>query len=279
MKRKLLGLLLLSMATSLWFFSAGNTSADHGGPHVTAAPLPTVYTCYDLEKGEDVKTDVTLITKSYGKDAVQVRELVMLCELSTMYPFGHGYVPAPPPVADTAIFACYALRGGSNPNEAAILTTPSFGSDAVVVGTSHLMCEAARKHVTNAAGATVTFGAVRNAIWQCFRLGKGADPNQDVNLTNNNFGLERVTVRTGIAMCEEGEKHRLINGQWEVTGLANGVAYECFRLERGNDPQQVVVLETENFGRDEVVVRRASQVCQVAEKKPILIGQITPVWP
>jgi hypothetical protein len=51
------------------------------------------------------------------------------------------------------------------------------------------------------------------------------------------------------------------------------------RLERGNDPQQVVVLETENFGRYEVVVRRASQVCQVAEKKPILIGQITPVWP
>jgi len=285
--KRLLGLLLLTAAATLWFVAASPGAADDDGPAhtVTAYPLTAkAQVCYDVDKGEDVKVDVTLATKSYGKDDVQVRRLVMMCELSTIktFPVPTGpflwIAPNPPTVSDTSIFACYALRGGDDPGMGANITTPSFGTDKVIVDTSNMMCESAKKHVINPDGTMSTYGVGTNTIWQCFKLGAGDNPNLAVGFANNNFGSDVVKTGIGIQMCEEGVKYRDIHGQTEVTGFANGVVYECFDVAGwADDEKKTVVLETENFGRDEVVVRQSTQVCQLGTKTDFHVVTATPL--
>jgi hypothetical protein len=282
--KRLLGMVLLSAAATLWFWSAAPGSADHAT--VTAYPLQKAQVCYDVDQGEDVKIDVVLDTKTYEKDEVQVRRLVMMCELSTISTFKIPMGPFlwiphnPPTVSDTSIFACYTLRGGDDAGMGAILKTPSFGEDKVIVGTSNLMCESAKKHVINPDGTKSTYGVGTNTIWQCFKIGNSDIAPLAASFANNNFGADVVTTGKGIELCEEGVKYREINGQIEVTGFANGVAHECFEVTGWQEDEKLpVVLETENFGRDEVVVRKATQICQLAEKGDFHIVQVSPVRP
>jgi hypothetical protein len=284
--KRLLGLLLLTAAATLWLFSAspGAADDDDGPTHTVTAYSPKALVCYDVDKGDDVKVDVTPNTKSYGKDDAQVRRLVMMCETSTIgtFPVPTGpflyIVPSPPPVADTAIYACYALRGGDDPKVSANLKTPSFGTDKVVIGTSNMMCEAGKKHVVNPDGSISSYGVSTNTIFQCFKLGEGDNPNLAVKFANNNFGADVVKTGNTIQMCEEGEKYRDIHGQTEVTGFANGVVHVCYDIAGwADDEMKTVVLETENFGRDEVVVRQSTQICQVGSKTEFLT--VTPARP
>ena len=286
--KRLLGLLLLSAAASFWLLAAAPSSADDNDTVtvVTAPPAAKAQVCYDVDHGEDVRVDVVLETKTYGLDKAQVRTLVMLCELSTINTFpipDYTFVtvaPSPPPVADTSIFACYALRGGDNAGMGAHLKTVSFGKDTVTVGTSNIMCESAKKHVTNRDGSVSTYGVSTNNILQCFKLANGDNPNLAVSFANNNFGSDVVTTGKGIGLCEEGVKYRDINGQTEITGMANGVAYECFDVaDWADDEQKAVVLETENFGRDKVIVRKATQICQLADKADFHIVTAYPWQP
>ena len=60
----------------------------------------------------------------------------------------------------------------------------------------------------------------------------------------------------------------------DVTGYANGYVEECFRVSGNLDPKLPVVLETENFGRDEVVVRQARLLCAPGVKTPIFTASI-----
>lgn len=264
-----------AMALLLVVVQSGTTSAQSNpgtkDPVITnPTPVPPtlVYTCYDVQKGEDVKVEARLITKNFGGDLVTVRRLVMMCELSTKNVLDTPH-PEAPPVQSTKIYACYTLDRGTDPNDPYSITTKNFGKDVVMVRTSNLMCETASKTVTNAAGGTQVYGSPSGGIWQCYRLDKGLDPNKAFILKNNNFGANTVRVRTGFEMCEEGEKDRIINGMLDISGQANGVVYECFKLENGNDPQKVVTLETKNFGKDQVVVRNARAMCEIGVKEPI----------
>jgi hypothetical protein len=160
------------------------------------------------------------------------------------------------------------------------LKTPSFGTDTVKVGTSDLMCESARKYVTNPDGTVSQYGVGTNTIWQCFELGAGDNPNLAVSFANNNFGADVVTTGPTIQMCEEGVKYRDIHGQTEITGFANGVVHGCYDIAAwADDEKKTVVLATENFGRDEVVVRKATQICQVGSKSDFHYVVATPIEP
>jgi hypothetical protein len=274
---KILTLAVLIVAASVWFISAGYSSAGPGvDPWFSPNPVvpdPQALVCYDVQQGDNEMADVVLETKTYGQDEVEVRKLIMLCELSNMYTFDIPtglwfYVaPNPPTVADTSILACYELQNGDDPGMGAYLTTQSFGTDQVLIDTSNVMCESAKKHVTNRDGTVSTFGTATNIIFQCFDIANGDDPNLAVAFANNNFGDEPVILGAGIGMCEEGVKYREVKGQIEVTGMANGIAYECFDIAAWQDDRHVAVtIETENFGFDDVTVRQATQLCQIAKK-------------
>ena len=274
-----------ALAVLLVVLQSGTTTSAQSTPTprdlpiagIPNIPAPTlVYTCYDVQKGEDVKVDARLITTNFGGDLVTVRRLVMMCELSTKNVIDTTN-PKAPPVQDTKIFACYTLDNGTDPNDPYSITTKNFGKDGVIVRTSNLMCESAVKYVTTANGTTQQFGSMNGVIWQCYRLDKGLDPAKPFILANNNFGLNSVRVRIGIEMCEEGEKDRLINGQIDVTGKATGVVYECFKLDNGKDPQKVVTLETKNFGKDQVLVRNARVMCEIGVKEPIHTTTTVPI--
>src|SRR5690606_2447982 len=146
---------------------------------------------------------------------------------------------------------------------------------AVVVTRSELMCETAAKYVTDELGNVQKFGTPSGRVSQCYNLKGGDNVGRTLVTHNNNFGRDEIVVGAGALMCEEAEKHRIINGVLDVTGFANGVVDECFRIASKADPQAKVVLETENFGRAEVLVRSPRMLCVHGEKAPIYIGSIT----
>jgi hypothetical protein len=56
---------------------------------------------------------------------------------------------------------------------------------------------------------------------------------------------------------------------------------ECFRTDKGQDPNDPFVLTTKNFGRDEVLVRTASSMCEGALKSTTVVAGVAPppiVW-
>jgi hypothetical protein len=290
--KKLLSLTaVFSVVTILLFLALGSTSSaqrqvDPAGPGVVSdqtAPATNVLECYNVDKGDSVNVSARLITKNFGGDLVAIRQLVMMCEESTKNAV-NSRDAVPPPLSDTRIYACYSLQRGGDPDDPYVIETKNFGKDGVVVRTSNLMCETASKTVTDAAGNSRTIGTPTGSVMQCFKLSSGDSPNQAFTLVNNNFGASTVKVGTGIQLCEEAQKDRLVDGAVVSSGLANGFVRECFAIRGGDDPKAVVTLETKNFGKDEVVVRRAVTMCEGGEKTPVYIvgvsfppNSITPV--
>ena len=278
--RKLLGLTLVAFAgIALLLVGPGKTTSAQQPPPaddtvtvVLAPPPPQVHVCYDVRDGDFVKVDARLETTNFGGDRVTIGKLVMMCELSTLNGTNASN-PLPPTVPDTRIYACYDLRDGGNPNDPYQIQTMFF-NDYVIVGPSKLMCETAAKYVTDAAGNVQKFGSPSGNILQCFDLFKGDDVNKGFIIANNNFGIDTVKIGGGIQMCEQAAKYRIINGAVDVTGFANGYVEECFRMRGTVDDKLVAVLETENFGRDEVVVRAPTMVCVPGEKTPIFTVSI-----
>jgi hypothetical protein len=86
------------------------------------------------------------------------------------------------------------------------------------------------------------------------------DPNEDVTLTTANFGEGDVTVRSATSMCEPAEKY--VEGSY-VGDLALP-SQQCFNLTGGMDPREGVTLATDNFGEDDVTVRRSNLMCDEA---------------
>jgi hypothetical protein len=277
--KKLFGLTVIAVtALALLFVAKGGTTSaqqpapDSGNATVTLDAAHQVHVCYDVENGHEVKVDARLVTTNFGGDRVTIGRLVMMCELSTLTSVD-ATNPVPPTVPDTRILACYSLRDGANPNDPYFIDT-FFFNDAVIVGQSNLMCETAAKYVTDAAGNVQKFGAPSGNVRQCFDLAKGDNVGKTFAIVNNNFGLDKALIGAGAKMCEEAAKHRIINGMLDVTGFANGVVEECFRMRGNLDPKLPVVLETENFGRSEAVVRQARLLCVNGEKTPIFSGAI-----
>jgi len=278
--RKLFGLTIIALAAfAVVLAGTGSTTfAQQPGaddPPITSVPhtpLPQVHVCYDVDKGDTVNVDARLQTTNFGGDRVTIGRLVMMCELSTLNS-ADVRDPAPPTVPDTRIFACYDLRDGGNPGDPYAIKTVFF-KDAVYVGQSNLMCETAAKYVTDAAGNVEKFGSASGDVRQCFDLKKGDDIGKTFVIANNNFGVDKIKTGAGVQMCEQAAKYRIINGALDVTGFANGYVEECFRIRGTIDPRKTVVLETENFGRDEVVVRPARMMCVPGEKSPIFTASI-----
>jgi hypothetical protein len=186
----------------------------------------------------------------------------MMCEFA--FKFAPGTSAIFPP-DDIRIFACYRIRGGTDVNDPYLLDTANFDPDRVIVRQGSLMCEEAVKITADGD----SLGTPTGQVWECYNLRQGDDPGKDFALVTNNFGPDRVRVGTAIRMCEDAEKHRPTAAGIVVTGQATGAVLECYRLQEGDTINEEVLLITENFGTDQVVVRRATSMCERAEKTPL----------
>lgn len=104
-------------------------------------------------------------------------------------------------------------------------------------------------------------------VYECFQLAQGQDPNTVVMLDTDNFGKDIVNVRTSRLMCETALKYRkLVPGQEPLPPQLNEVM-QCFRLQKGQDPNDPAVLDTRNFGPDKVDIRTSNLMCETAIKR------------
>lgn len=117
-------------------------------------------------------------------------------------------------------------------------------------------------------------------VYECFLLQQGQDPNRTVMLDTDNFGKDVVTVRTSDLMCETANKFRLQPGT-NVPPIANlppptvKDIMQCFRLQKGQDPDDPAILTTSNFGPDQVRIRTSIKFCESALKIRAIAGGTT----
>jgi hypothetical protein len=185
--------------------------------------------------------------------------------------------------APTAVWQCYDVQRGDDPQEVVRLVTENFGGDRVRVRNLILMCELAFK-VRPVLGVPdpppPTDADTR--ILACYRLELGGDPNDPYQLDTANFGTDGVIVRQSQLMCEEASKTRVFtdpNGSTRTvtTGQPTGQTWQCYTLRLGADPQLSFRLITNNFGRDDVEVRRSGLMCETSAKfKQDAAGNVLP---
>jgi hypothetical protein len=154
-------------------------------------------------------------------------------------------------VAGGQFWQCFNVTGGDDPRESLTLTT-EFGDDDVTVRRATRFCETATK---NGEGSLEPL-----AFYLCYTVTGGMDPNEDVTLTTANFGEDDVTVRSATSMCAPAEKY--VEGSY--VGDLDLPSQQCFNLTGGIDPREGVTLATDNFGEDDVTVRRSNLMCEEA---------------
>jgi hypothetical protein len=157
---------------------------------------------------------------------------------------------------DTTYWQCFNVTGGDDPRERLTLLTDNFGVDDATVRRAIRFCEGATK---NGDGSLEPL-----EFYLCYTLTGGMDPREYVTLLTENFGEDEVRVRASTTMCEPAQKYA--DGSW--TGELELPTYQCFNLTDGNDPNERVPLVTDNFGEDDVVVRRSNLMCEAALVNP-----------
>lgn len=170
------------------------------------------------------------------------------------------------PVIDplgNSIFECYNLLGGDTHEKHARLVTDNFGGDVVVITQLFLMCEQATK--TDETGE-VHGVHDRPVVFACYRMLRGANPDDPVELHTQNFGQDDVDVLRAVAMCEGAKKTPLENPDLAI-GEPGVHILEAYQIGRGDDPQTVVTLTTQNFREDLVRVRKAMVMMEEAMKE------------
>ena len=124
----------------------------------------------------------------------------------------------------------------------------------------------ARPSISVAATVPVT------RVLECYRIEKGQDANDPFALITKNFGRDDVLVRNSTQFCEGA-----IKAQTVVAGIAPPpVVWQCFNLANGESPGVKFRVTTNNFGDDQVTVRKAVLLCEDAVKTRVTsTGQVT----
>lgn len=161
----------------------------------------------------------------------------------------------------TRVVECYRIGQGADPNDPYELRTQNFGRDQVIVRVSTSFCEGAIK----SREAPPRDLLPPPLVWQCFSLAQGDAPAVPVTLRTRNFGLDEVTVRRLVTLCEDARKVRPQAGALVSIGEPTGRVYACYQIA-GKDPRQPYILTTRNFGPDRVIVRRSNLMCEPARK-------------
>ncbi len=233
-----------------------------------AQAAPTlVWECFSLIKGEDPRVRVRLFTNNFGRDDVAVRESGTYCETANKFRVPDATAALYPPQLRLAM-QCYKLERGQDPDDDVILTTQNFGSHDATVRTAVMMCENAVKHIPG----KPPFGDIAlQSAWQCFKIDGHINPNLPMVLVTDNFGVDRVTVKRPVLMCESAIKYRRQLPPYGSVdepgggGVVTTRIIECFQVDAPNR-QFNALLETRNFGRDEVQIRRANMLCEPGYK-------------
>jgi hypothetical protein len=170
------------------------------------------------------------------------------------------------------VLACYTLQRGDDPQTVVQLKTENFGNDLVRIRNLVFMCEGALKFNAPPQQAFTT----PDFVLACYRIERGNDPADPYLLTTENFGVSFVEVRAAVLFCEGAQKTVTdADGTTKVVGEAGeGGMWQCFRTQTTFNPAAPKILLTDNFGRDEVRVGRATLICEDASKTHGVGGQV-----
>lgn len=260
---------------------AAAAAAAPAGPAAVEDAGPTAFACYSLDLNEtsDVSEDAgaeegagdrTLrIVTEQGHERINVAGLELLCVSSAR----DGEEGAQAPAAeDTRVLACYAIDDGNDIRDGFSFTTEGYGTDAVVLRESELVCEEASMTLED----DTTVGKPTGVAWLCQRLRGGDDADVDLSYANL-FGPDDAEVDNAVVLCaiasEFGapvDKPVAPTAQVVETEKAEEpiTLLACFDLDKAAEPEVTVTIETLTFGSVDVFVGNASLWCESATVTP-----------
>ncbi|MFN0094574.1 MAG: hypothetical protein ACKVVT_07315 [Dehalococcoidia bacterium] len=103
-------------------------------------------------------------------------------------------------------------------------------------------------------------------VLECFRIADGAIPNAVVRLTTKNFGPDVAVVRQAVRYCEFANKYLPPSPTEEVKPPERELGLQCYNIRKGDDPDDDVILDTQNFGPHKATIRTAVMMCENALK-------------
>jgi hypothetical protein len=116
----------------------------------------------------------------------------------------------------------------------------------------------------------------------CYQVTEGDDPAAVVRLHTDNFGRDLVRVRQLVLMCESATKlpPRTTPNQPPPHPPEQLLISACYRMDGGDNPNEPYILDTKNFGPDDIVVGRAVLMCEQTTKTRIpATGQLPDTAP
>ncbi len=294
MKRLILSAMFALFATSLALTSQGATAQVPPSSTVPAADdeeesewIP-IFACYDLddisddededadaedEEDSDDEALISLATGTFGADSVELGDLEILCISSNRAAEDDTVVDAPA-AEDTRVLACFGVDDGNDPREGFSFSTDSFGADAVAIRDAELVCEEAS--LTTEDDETV--GEATGAAWYCYSIRRGDDPDLDISYANI-FTSDDAKIDSAVTLCElateygddadveptDDEPVTEETDEAEVEEAEETLALlACYDLDKADDPEVTVTIETSTLGSLDVVVGQAVLLCEAA---------------
>lgn len=332
--RALLGTALMAVsAIGLGAATSGGANRAAVPQGIGTAPVPgtIVFECFELDRGPDPNAVVRTQTKNFGFDTLIVRRAVRMCEPALKLPTqpADGTIEMEPNVTMTLGTASdpgmVSLDGAlgllrespSLPSRGMVLGASLQGGGNVAVdsffdvfteldavgnyeidsffdityridsegggGTTQMQLkhesgdlytglllpavQIGGVELTHATMKINTPGTIATRVMECFRTQRGSDPDDPYALVTRNFGPDKVIVRQSRVLCEGAIKSKeppQPGTAWPVGPVP--IVWECFAIAEGDRPNRAFNVYTHNFGRHEIRVVRAVELCEDARK-------------
>jgi hypothetical protein len=159
------------------------------------------------------------------------------------------------------IMQCFQVSQGDHERAEVALFTGNFGWDVADIREMNMMCEEASKDGNPPLPTT----ADDIHIFACYKLEKGADPNDPVGLGTENFGEDFLQVRWASRMCESAQKYDAQTGNY-LSGATGSHILVCYDLRGGASQNERHTLDTNNFPEDRVLIAAPVQMCEEGVK-------------
>jgi hypothetical protein len=213
--------------------------------------------CYDLRGPTESQGRTGTIRDQFGSKSVRIGRPILVCT-----PTDKNDEAGPDFDLTEPHYVCYRVGRGQVVRKSWVVAN-QFGSDMVHIRVAKRLCVISDMQVGGgpvlAQAAQVDEGFVDH--FQCYEIPRGAKDIFRTVSAEDQFGTHRLRLREMRDLCAPAEKNN------EGVPDLEGMHYACYRTDRDHYANADVTV-TNQFGSEELRLRRARRLCTASSKTP-----------